>query len=433
MEESASKILGPPSITFGDQVIVDPSNVASEPSIRIAEDGTIYSCAPNGLGHGTDVWRSKDGGKSFQFLGRDVQEPTKLVVRSVGGDLGGGDCDLAVDPDGTIYLVDLWLGSVSVSSSRDRGETWMGVPVSHAAAPVDRPWAAAGNSGELFILAAQATAYSDYADAPNPSGLWVIRSTDGGLTFPQQVKAVSNDQRIGFYGNIVFAGGSLYFPYFSPLDSEARALMVAASHDRGMTWSSHEVARQKVAQNGCFATLWFPSLAADETRGVYVAWALDNPLTGRVDLFFASSSDGGETWNDPQMLADRPGARVIPGIAVEEKGHVGIVWYETNTVTRIEDTTSPSDLPVTAFCDWVDAEEAEWHVHYAFSARGDKPNPEFLETIVSPIPVHKGPLARPFAEVLQVDFDPQGRAATVYVADVPGVGEGRPVFALQSR
>ena len=43
---------------------------------------------------------------------------------------------------------------------------------------------------------------------------------------------------------------------------------------------------------------------------------------------------------------------------------------------------------------------------------------------------HKGDLDRPYAEVLQVRFTPDGRAATAYVADVKE-GTARPMFAIQ--
>jgi hypothetical protein len=42
---------------------------------------------------------------------------------------GGGDSDISLDPNsGKIYMTDLWLGSATVSTSSDKGQTWTANP-----------------------------------------------------------------------------------------------------------------------------------------------------------------------------------------------------------------------------------------------------------------------------------------------------------------
>src|SRR5882672_7145544 len=140
--------------------LIDPDHRGSEPSTAIAPDGTIFVCSPVGLGGGTNVWVSVDGGATFHYSGTPLNSslpvlPFAPVFRSGSGDVGGGDCDVSVDAGDRVYLADLWQGGISVSSSTDRGATWRGVPVSIPVAPLDRPWIVGGKKDEVFLTAAQ--------------------------------------------------------------------------------------------------------------------------------------------------------------------------------------------------------------------------------------------------------------------------------------
>lgn len=424
------------AVNFLPGEVVDPARYGFEPSLSIASDGAIYMCSTRGLSGGANLWRSLDGGATFEFIGLDVVGFSTPVVRSGTGDLGGGDCDLAVDTVGRVYLVEGWLGSVSVASSPDRGESWRGVPISHLQPLVDRPWALGGDADELFVISRQLTDTRSTGALPQPpGGIWVIRSTDGGLTFPQQVLVVSNHERPGWYSNLAWGSNRLFFVYPHKVYEENAGedklvWMAAISSDRGATWQSRTIVEQPVFVTSCSATTQFPAVTADQAGGMYATWAANNAETGRVDLFFAASPDGGEHWNEPVIPTDRPGTRAFPWIAAEDAGRVGIAWYETNMTLRPDvdnDSADPS-------CTWRGpaVESAEWFLHYAESGNAMDPGPSFRETLVQLQPVHRGTLDRPYAELMQVEFDNEGRAATAYVADVPE-GEARPMFALQSR
>lgn len=420
-------------VTFGAPVLLDSPDIGREPSLEIASDGTIYFCSVRGVGQGTNLWRSLDGGETFESLG---MRPNAALppFRSKGGDLGGGDCDLAVDAAGTAYLVDLWLGSVSVASSRDRGETWGGTPISSRSPPVDRPWALGSAADELFVIVDQlANAQDGRVPAHPAGGLWVIRSTDGGVTFPDQILVVSESDRPLWYSNLVETRGAIAFVWEQRLykeqtgDSEDRLrLVLAKSEDRGRTWTHSTVSEQTFAPDYCFTILVFPSLAADDQGGLFAAWTFENPETGRVDLFMASSADVGETWAAPVQVADRPGTRAFAWIAARD-GEVALAWYETSV------TTTYDFVPSKATCEWGggDADEADWYLRYAATNQPHGPSHVFAEAIAQPDPVHNGKLDRPFGELLQVEFGPTGRAGISYVTDADA-GPTRPAFVYAS-
>lgn len=114
---------------------VRASGGGSEPGIDIGGDGAVFVNAPSGLGVHSKLWRSLDGGASFQ--------PT---VFSTGYNRlpGGGDSDVVVAPGGRIYFLDLWAGSNSLTVSLDNGTTWTSGTPFTTLPLTDRQWIAVG-------------------------------------------------------------------------------------------------------------------------------------------------------------------------------------------------------------------------------------------------------------------------------------------------
>lgn len=422
-------------IAFGTPVVVDAERMGGEPTMAIGPDGTILICSPHGTANGTKLWRSQDGGASFHFVGLDLagRSPSGRIIRAGPGDLGGNDCHLSATPEGRWYLADLWVGSASVSRSTDGGTTWSGTPFSHLTPPVDRPWVLASGANEVFVASQQPTLAAEGfgAEAPPVGGIWVARSTDGGATFPTQSLVTDNGARLGFQSNLAEGPGGLYIAYPMKVGEGRLAIVVARSEDRGASWSERVAAEQAFFPGQCFSPLSiFPTMAADATGGVYVAWSLQNPLTNRTDLFVAASADGGDRWNAPIMIADREGTRLFPWIAARGPGQLGLAWYETNVslVTWRSDDVE-GDLRLS--CVAPGPEDSPWSIRFASMDDARDPAPRWDEVLVQPEPVTRDRyLHRPYAELLGLAFDPQGRAAVAYVADVPE-GIARPMFALQ--
>lgn len=410
-------------------MLVDGTRPASEPSLRIGNDGTVLICSPFNLGEGTDLWRSTDGGQSFSYVGQPVGVG-HVVTRAGGGDVGGGDCDVAFDAANRAYLGDLWVGSVSISSSSDRAATWSGTAVSALDAPVDRPWLAGGSPNELYLTSAQLPGALDATGLPGApaGGIWVARSTDSGKTFPQQTLVVSNSDRFASNGNIAVSGADVHVVYVRKIDAGMLALMVATSRDRGVTWTRTEVAQQPYPQGSCTPIVQFPAIASDRRGDVFLAWALQDPRVNRVDVFFAASPDRGGHWTTAWRVTDRDGSRAYPWIAASDGGQVGIVWYETNITALYK----PDETQEGLGCSWqgVGIEQAAWHVQYAGIENALEFPPRIAEAPASGT-VHVGTLGRPFAEVLQLAFDPAGRAATAFPAE-DASGQPHPMFARQA-
>jgi len=109
--------------TFNAPVVVSGAD-DTEPGIDVAPDGTLYINAPVSLlsslpGSPSDVFRSTDSGTTWSKL------PASLKAEFP----GGGDSDIAIGADGSLAETDLWLGSSTVASSTDKGQTWLANPL----------------------------------------------------------------------------------------------------------------------------------------------------------------------------------------------------------------------------------------------------------------------------------------------------------------
>jgi BNR repeat-like domain len=139
-----------------------------------------------------------------------------------------------------------------------------------------------------------------------------VKGGDGDIEGPMQM--ASDDQ------------GHLYIAWADNRDGEY-AIYLVASADHGRTWSQEarlDVGKARVAR----ASL--PSLAADATGHVYVAW--QDARHGGWDIYLNMSSDFGKTWRPEgvRLNAGPPGEAEaqLPQIALDGHGTLAVTWQE---------------------------------------------------------------------------------------------------------
>ncbi|MEA2516479.1 MAG: hypothetical protein QOG16_317, partial [Actinomycetota bacterium] len=213
----------------------------------------------------------------------------------------GGDCDVEFDQGGTMYSADTWLGDLSIGHSQDGGETWQGTGISTTGLIVDRPWLVGGPKGTLHVT------YQDL-QCCMPSAIWYIRSPDSGNTFTPAVPVADAgpDGAFTWQGNFQVSPDQqdLYLVYsrrqgpaLGSLDDQGpETLWVAASHDAGLTWTSHQVTSMPVP-----VSYLYPSIAMDKKGWLHVVFSSmrkkDRPI------WYTVSKDGAETWTKPVPLS----------------------------------------------------------------------------------------------------------------------------------
>src|SRR3954468_11569097 len=374
---------------FGTPVVVSGDD-ASEPGIDVAPDGTLYVNAPVGVlsnipGSPSNVYRSDDGGSSWAKL------PASLKANQP----GGGDSDIAIAPDGTLSETDLWLGSSTVAVSKDKGQTWTAQPVQGV--PVqDRQWVTATSGGRVYHVVHQI-----------PSGLFVSRSVDGGLTYPQQVLAASALDQTGCVcppGNIVSEDGGLLADKVGGVyATSVGGVGFYRSTNGGLTFTNTTPGPASSATtNGAF-----PVVADGGNGKLAVVWQAVVGNTSTV--WFTTSSDFGATWATPRQIVTA-GTSLYPWVDYRG-GKIAVSLYHTNA----------SGTPDTV------AEGSQWFESYLESTDGGATFSALQ--IADSTSVKSGPVCtggincgedRELGDFQQVAIDGGGHALMAYDRSIDG-------------
>src|SRR3954471_660901 len=374
---------------FGTPVVVSGDN-ASEPGVDVAPDGTLYVNGPVGVlsnipGSPSNVYRSSDGGTTW----------TKLPASLKANLPGGGDSDIAISPNGTLSETDLWLGSSTVSTSSDKGQTWTANPIQGTVAQ-DRQWVTATSGGRVYHVVHQI-----------PSGLFVSRSVDGGLTYPQQVLAASALDQTGCVcppGNIVSEDGGLLGDKVGGVyATSVGGVGFYRSTNGGLTFTNTTPGPASAATtNGAF-----PAVADGGNGHLAVVWqaVLGNTST----VWFTTSNDFGATWAAPRQIVTS-GASLYPWIAYHGS-KIAISLYHSDSAG------TPDTVPASA----------QWFESYLESADGGATFSALQSA--DPTPVKTGIVCtggincadgRQLGDFQQVALDNAGHAVLAYDRVISG-------------
>lgn len=446
-------------LQFLPEVPVDSERRGGEPSIVVDHNNHYYMSAPSGMvattfnsivdptsalaqgphNRQSFIWKSEDLGATWRIL-TNVPLPAPAPPLRSDATFGGADTDLAVDDCNTIYYTDLWLGNIAVSHSDDGGATWTGTPYTGVLPVLDRQWLAAGNEcGEVFLL--YQTFYAQ---------VWVLRSTDKGMTFPEQTLVLDCADKVGtgveqpvtagavegcynFDGNIAWdrATDSLYFVTGA---ADSRGLYIFKSGDDGATWSKAEVALPGPVS-------LIPAIATDAAGNVYAVAAVapndeasDAPPAS-FNIYMTRSVDQGETYSEAWSVSGPvdEGTEVFPWVAAGDAGKVAVVWYGS------EETAATTDDV-----------QGDWFVYAAASLDAAADMPVWTIAKASETPMHQGDICslglgctlpqpvgtrgnRNLADFFENAIDMEGRLVIAYASDLDTAADftSRPYFVRQ--
>jgi hypothetical protein len=375
----------------------------TEPSLKVARDGTVYVGAIRGLPSGIDLWRVEHGAATH--LGSpDSLLPTANACCLA---LGGGDMDLALLANGTLAFSSLYLGSVNVGRSTDRGQTMTTQPVGGIIPVDDRQWQASDGN----------TVYMSFHDVPT-GNINVEKSTDGLVYVPATPVMSPTDPALqdNQLGNLVadpHHPGLLYQVYVTattpnpadgtPIGTPGRLNMVrmGVSTDGGSSWTQHTVFTADPKVN--YASI-FPSAAVDRAGNVFVA------VSDNANVLVFSSTDRGAHWTAPVKVNSPAGAAVFPWISAGGPGGVAVSWFGASTA----DPNAKGNV---------------WQVYAAESRNATAPAPTYNLFQVSNHVVHKGVLCesglncadgRQLGDFFQVAVGPDGIANLAWADDGAG-------------
>ena len=294
-------------------------------------DGDYFTTYRNQV----NMWTSADDGKTWQrvnwngtgfFTGPDHN-------------LGFSDPDLTEDGAGNIYVAGIDLANDALVSSADGGLTWpTGTVQCHEG---DRPWLAGGKGKEVFL-----------ASNSEQHGHIVVRSTDGGATCSSAFATGEVNNWTG-YGKLVYDNktDTIYEAAINGNQLGTIALPHATSKfDSG---SPGNFVPHAAVRGTSFNTFWKAQIAQDAAGTLYLAWTTDDRKTGTSggcsgnatptanSVLLTHSTDGGQTWSTPMVVA-HPGTTVNwPWIVAGANGRVAVAWYAYDRIVDLN--CAPAD------------------------------------------------------------------------------------------
>lgn len=334
---------------------------------RVVHDslGNLYAAATQGVPAGSDMWRSLDGGATWDYLGEpDGGAAANVITRTNGVGLGGGDEDLITLPGNRVVMTSLWLGSNTTCVSDTQGTLWACNPNGSTVPDDDRQWLANYGSNIVYI-----TSKNLGTVVAGPSTLYVAKSIDGGVTFPIVSNVTTPELGIqpGDEGNIITdSNGNVYLVFF---DTSGQILYLAKSTNGGSTWTIHTVyTAPPCTPTRCVNLVHvFPAIAADKSNNLYIVFS------DGTDSYYTNSTDGGATWRLPTIVNSGFGIKstVEPWVVADAPGKVNIFFYGTTARNAMDNT-------------------ANWFVYMSQSQNALAKVPTFSIAPATPYVIHTG-------------------------------------------
>jgi len=358
------------------QVVFTPNGTAISLSLAY---GSVKDDTGKPRG-GMAIYRSEDGGFTWT-LSRNIccshDHPQMIVDNSMGKYAG------------RIYIGTLWdypVYRVGIFRSDDDGRTWTG--------PVE----AVNGGGELGVNVVTTgvmsdgtlvVPYLDFQYKPEQQKVhgkvednaWIVKSTDGGLTFGKPIKTqkltFDLDMRESFAipQTTIDNRSSAFrdYMYMTWVDvTDKPRVVVSRSTDRGETWSKPMPLAPDVP-----AATWQiqPSIAVNKRGVVGITWLDTRGVTdhARYDLYFAASTDGGQTFmkavkvtTAPSIIAGDGNSRPIGSIyPIGDTGNLSLLsaanrWPNGGDYFSIAVSATDTFFPV-----WADARTGTFQVYTA--------------------------------------------------------------------
>ena len=313
---------------------------------------------------------------------------------------GQWDSQIVVDPvDGrTVYASFMQnnKSDIIVAKSTNFGASWIYVTADSTNSGTDKP-----------ILAVRGQ--DVYVVYNHSQTIWSASSHDGGQTFTE-VK-VNQNGKLGWSlagGGTVVPNGNVYFAWAGYEGSGGAKnnvnLYVSKSTDGGTTWTTTMIDTSKSPPDCSAYFCGWAFLGAqmvmtsDSSGNLYALWNAGSAAKGPERIYFAKSTDGGNTWSAKADVSTAPAGthHAFPTIAATGNGDVRISWMDARAANGGMD---------------------RWNVYYRSSTNGGSTwtNEVDLSTYVSGSTyIFTDGFRFPFGDYYEMDIDEQGTAHLIF-------------------
>ena len=351
-----------------------------EPSVAFDSGGRwVYVVAPGGeapSGGGVGFWRSSNGGRTFP------------MARAIGALSGGGDADVSIGPDHTVYVADLEVAGNALCRSHDHGKTFdngcdTGIATNQTGFESDREWVNPSPTDPNLV-------YFSYHDFAGEVPLVYVSTQAGapgsfvpcGPVLEPGGEAEQNAEPGGTnQGKLSVArNGDVFVPILEPTNPATATdpynnFYVAIARGGCDSSTGFVDARVFSNPNANLANI-FPTVIADDHGNVYAAFTGQSGLGKKrsarhFGAYVVISHDGGRHWGKPIRIDDRRNkATSLASLALGKRpGQLAVGYYATRS------TRDPN------------ADKDKWRFKVAISNRFGK---RLRYTKITRKPIHYG-------------------------------------------
>jgi len=324
-----------PKLVFGANTYAYPTSYG-EPSIAIAPDSTVYASTPGE--NGAVLARSTNKGATWTKLPTAVSTATQAALK-------GGDSDVVVAKDGTVYAADLNVDGITVFRSTDKGAHFPQQTFINSTS--DREWlAVTGPHGE--------NVYVVWHEIATGTMLGAV-SHDKGKTFgvPQVLYSNAGTIAESAHDGTAIGGvstdsrGRVFVTYATSLltttdttygTPPVNSIHISVLEPEGTTWTDYPV--NIGAADANYGNFWMAS-GVDKGDNVYAVYSGYAHKGQPMHVWLQESTDHGRTWTKPfavdTVLPGAEGQDLFGWVAGGGKGVAVVSWYHTSAPNKDAD------------------------------------------------------------------------------------------------
>ena len=433
----AAKACPAPSqpLSFDKQKYIDMTRAGGEPTVEQHPDGTLLYGSHAGTTHfysraaadptttafvenytgQTYYYFSKDHGKTWTYQDRTLPPNNSPMS-------GFSDPEFAIDETGKVYISEINLANVAVSSApgSDKPYTlqnFFGQTVS------DRQWMEADKENVLYLVGNELGGGTFPSDPVGNVGHYLHRSTDGGKTF---TPGIEDGAGLGDI-QIDRRNGTLYEAYYT------NNILSMTAYREARKGNLDKRENNDVAGGVSMLSHW-PSFDIDSSGNLYITWDESGQGARPAGVWYSYSTDGGKKWAAPTRIDTNNNTDIWPWLAVGDDGKVAVAWLGA-------DQELPNHNAETAG-------DQKWRIYMAQTLNGlgcgGASSPGFKVTTATPRPVHTSTICqggticqaegvdRRLGDFFTIEIDNSGHVWAGYSDTAEGGATALPGFVHQN-